>query len=962
MRFGQLSLAARAYVLGVCALAGAALLQQWHPLVEAAAARQAWAWAVFPLLTAAAAAAHMFPVSTPGRQAFHVSLPFFVVAVAVLPPPLVVALVVAVHAAEWWWLRARRTPFVQLFNTSVYLLTATAAQAALAWASGGARFDLRDPGQLVAGLAAVAVFALVNRALVSGVVWLAHGLPPQRQTMFRAESLLTDGILLAMGLPLSELVVATPWVALLAAAPLFLIHRALEVPNMREQRREDGLTQLSTASSFADAVRRELSRAERFGRSVALLVVDIDRLGDVNTDHGHQAGDSVIREVARLLKEGVRGYDVAARVVGGQFALLLPEIDRDGAGAFAERLRREIAARRFDVASSFEPLRITASAGVAVTEAGGRVTADQLMAAASAALAQAKRVGRDRSCLTAAAATPPSIGLGPAEEGAAATAVGRPAEPIRPPDGPARSVGGPPGRWGELWRRHAARLPLLVSLALAPFALAVVAAVAPGIVGLDPALTVLLIAFVAVAEALGIELFGRSSYSLSTVPILAAAMGMGVPGAIVVGASSQLFRGLRRRTRWNKVLFNVSTYVLTGAAVAALYGRMGAPLTAANLPTSLGPALLVGSGFSLHTLIVAVGMATELRVSPLRVWSENFRWLWLHYLVLGAMGLLLATAYAEFGMLGAAAFVVPPLMMRHVAKQYIDRALENVRQLRRMNEQLQIEIAQRKTAEAENARLAEEAARAAALEELNRLKSEFISIASHELRTPMTSIMGFSELLLEHETPSEMRERWLLFINKESRQLASLVDNLLDVSRIETGRIALQLGAVDLQAAVDDVLGPLAASAPHHTLTVDLAPDARWVQADPGKLGQILMNVIGNAIKYSLKGGRIDVTARRDPAGQIMVAVSDQGVGIPTEYRDRIFERFQRVDTSETRGIRGSGLGLYIVRHLVELHGGTIEVESEIGKGSTFRFTLPCPTSQGAAAPERDTGELAPIA
>ncbi|HEV8638360.1 MAG TPA: HAMP domain-containing sensor histidine kinase, partial [Chloroflexota bacterium] len=511
------------------------------------------------------------------------------------------------------------------------------------------------------------------------------------------------------------------------------------------------------------------------------------------------------------------------------------------------------------------------------------------------------------------------------------------------------AVTGDAAAWSALWRRHPERLPLLVSLALAPFAAAVVAAAAPGIAALDPVSVVLLIAFVAAAEAHGIELFGRSSYSLSTVPILAAAMGMGVPGAVVVGASSQLFRGLRRRTRWNKVLFNMSTYVLTGAAVAALYGHLSTPLRAANLPGLVVPALLVGAGFSLHTLIVSVGMATELRASPLRIWCENFRWLWLHYLVLGVMGLLLATAYVELGVLGAAAFVVPPLMMRYVAKQYIDRALANVRQLRALNEKLHSEITQRQTAEAENARLAEEAARAAALEELNRLKSEFISIASHELRTPMTTIMGFSELLLDHETPAETRERWLAFINQESRQLSALVDNLLDVSRIETGRLFLQPVPVDLCAAIDEVLAPLAASAPYHTLSANLARDAGRAQADPEKLRQILMNLIGNAIKYSPNGGRIGVTARRGPGDRVSVAVSDEGVGIPPEYRERIFDRFQRVDSSETRAIRGTGLGLYIVRHLVELHGGTIEVESEPGRGTTFRFTLPCAEPAGVA-------------
>jgi signal transduction histidine kinase len=276
----------------------------------------------------------------------------------------------------------------------------------------------------------------------------------------------------------------------------------------------------------------------------------------------------------------------------------------------------------------------------------------------------------------------------------------------------------------------------------------------------------------------------------------------------------------------------------------------------------------------------------------------------------------LATAFVAPGLLEPALLVGAGFGLHAlVAKRYVDRARED-------------------------ARLADEAARVAALEELNRLKSEFISIASHELRTPMTTIMGFSELLLEHDTPPETRQRWIAFINKESCQLSALIDDMLDVSRIETGRVVLRPRPVDLPAAVDEVLAQLAASAPSHTLSTDLAPAAGNLIADPEKLRQILTNLVSNAIKYSPNGGRVGVTARLD-GDRVNLAVSDEGVGIPPGYRERIFDRFQRVESAETRGIRGTGLGLYIVRHLVELHGGTIEVESEPGQGSTFRVSLP---------------------
>jgi signal transduction histidine kinase len=251
------------------------------------------------------------------------------------------------------------------------------------------------------------------------------------------------------------------------------------------------------------------------------------------------------------------------------------------------------------------------------------------------------------------------------------------------------------------------------------------------------------------------------------------------------------------------------------------------------------------------------------------------------------------------------------------------------------------------------------AARTAALEELSRLRSGFISIASHELRTPLTTILGFSELLLAEAPPEDPRHRFLAIIRDDARQLAALVENLLDVSRIENGRLALEPVPLDLAAALPPLLEALGAAAPAHALRAEVDPAARWVLADPPKLQQILANLVGNAIKYSPRGGRVLVAARPDqPPGRVALAVSDEGVGIPPEHLGRIFERFQRVDSAATRGIRGTGLGLYIVKHLVELHGGAVRVESAVGRGSTFRFTLPAaaaPAPAGAAPPPAST-------
>jgi signal transduction histidine kinase len=252
-------------------------------------------------------------------------------------------------------------------------------------------------------------------------------------------------------------------------------------------------------------------------------------------------------------------------------------------------------------------------------------------------------------------------------------------------------------------------------------------------------------------------------------------------------------------------------------------------------------------------------------------------------------------------------------------------------------------VAQRQAAEADNTRLAAEAARAAAAEELSRLKSEFIAIASHELRTPLSTILGFSEIILDQLEDGNQHREFLTIIHDDAVQLGRLVDNLLDVSRIESGRTELQTESIDLSQTVPALLAGLSAMSSTHVVTHDIEPGSQWVLADRGKLDQIFGNLVSNAIKYSPAGGQVRVRGVRWPEGpgMLLLSVSDTGVGIPPDQIEKVFDRFHRVDSSETRGIRGTGLGLYIVKRLVELHGGNIRVESEVGNGTTVSFTLP---------------------
>jgi signal transduction histidine kinase len=238
-------------------------------------------------------------------------------------------------------------------------------------------------------------------------------------------------------------------------------------------------------------------------------------------------------------------------------------------------------------------------------------------------------------------------------------------------------------------------------------------------------------------------------------------------------------------------------------------------------------------------------------------------------------------------------------------------------------------------------RQTEELGRLAARREADRLQGEFVSIVSHELRNPLTGIVGYAELMLVSEPSADERRTWLARIHAEAERMSRLVDQLLDMSRVESGRIQVARQPVDVAAVVHDVLAPFRAAAADHTFREELVEPLPRASADPEKLAQVLLNLVSNAVKYSPAGGAITVEAR-PVDGQLRISVSDQGLGIPPEHLSRLFGRFHRVEEADRKGIRGTGLGLYITHQLVELQGGRVWVESPgRGQGSTFHVELP---------------------
>jgi signal transduction histidine kinase len=272
------------------------------------------------------------------------------------------------------------------------------------------------------------------------------------------------------------------------------------------------------------------------------------------------------------------------------------------------------------------------------------------------------------------------------------------------------------------------------------------------------------------------------------------------------------------------------------------------------------------------------------------------------------------------------------------------RVAERTAELLRINERLRAEIEERLRAENEREELlARERLLRGQAEELSRLKDEFLATMSHELRTPLNAIFGWITLLRTRRLDEATQARALETIERNARSQKRLIEDLLDVSRIVTGKIALELGDVVPRRILEAAIATMqpAAQAKEVTIVPMLADVTGVVRGDPARLQQVVCNLLSNAIKFTAPGGRVDV-ALAMTGDQVQISVADTGQGIKPEFLPYVFERFRQEDGSISRRHGGLGLGLAIVRHLVELHSGTVEAQSGgEGCGACFIVRLP---------------------
>jgi signal transduction histidine kinase len=476
----------------------------------------------------------------------------------------------------------------------------------------------------------------------------------------------------------------------------------------------------------------------------------------------------------------------------------------------------------------------------------------------------------------------------------------------------------------------------------------------------------LFVVLVIVAELMTSEAFTPQLYfSISAAVTFAALLLFGplptVLVAMIGGMVSTLVMDMRqarsgRAPLLQRVLFNMAAFSLPIAVGGVLYGLTGGVVGQVDLLSNLLPMVLAAVAIELVNAGLIIGVVSlQTGQSAIDIWRQNVSWATpMNVLSMVVGGGALAVGYQIAGLLGVAAFFLPLVLTAYAFRLYVSQSKAQMARLE--------EIVAERTQDLEKVNQE--------LKRLDQVKTGFFSMINHEMRTPLTAIIGYVDLLLARDSLTPDEEHMVNTMRKNSHRLLDLVNNILDISRLEDGRLNLLTRDVALLPAIKqavDVVEPMAEKK-HIRMSVDISPDLPSLWVDPRRVHQVLINLLSNAVKYTPDTGTVTITARPiDASEQVEISVSDTGIGIPQDLLPYIFDRFSRIERPEIQHTVGTGLGLSIAKGLVEAHGGEITVASEEGRGTCFTFTLPVasvqPPDAGAPSQEPVTMEgLDPVA
>jgi signal transduction histidine kinase len=414
------------------------------------------------------------------------------------------------------------------------------------------------------------------------------------------------------------------------------------------------------------------------------------------------------------------------------------------------------------------------------------------------------------------------------------------------------------------------------------------------------------------------------------------------------GVSTTLQISKRPRTiLLNSAVLATSTF-LTASILSLLFGPPTEIVNSGYSETLLGAIVAMALvQYAANTILIAVEKSSKINESVWQTWKKYYLWTSVTYFAGASAAGIIANLIKTLGFYAVVATVPIILIIYFTYRMYLKNLEASGKEAdlaQRHVEELSRYIAELKRSEEARGQLLEreQLARAEA-EAANRIKDDFLATLSHELRTPLTSLVGWASLLRGPGVSNRVLAQGLEAIDRNARVQTQLIDDLLDVSRIISGKLNLDVRPVNFSSVIEAAISVVrpAADAKSIKLTFVSEPMVGAVSGDAARLQQIVWNLLSNAVKFTPEGGRISVEVEHIEA-HAKLSVTDTGRGIELEFLPMVFDRFCQADTSSTRGHGGLGLGLAIVRHLVELHGGTVDAQSPgPGRGATFSVTLP---------------------
>jgi diguanylate cyclase (GGDEF)-like protein/putative nucleotidyltransferase with HDIG domain len=628
------------------------------------------------------------------RTSYNMSWVVYGFALYTLGVPGAMLIILVAHLVEWIW--HGYAWYIQTFNIASFAIGITVA---------GFAFGLISTGQepitlldTVAIVISAALFTFLNHLMVGVAVKYARGLSLAQSGVLDTLMLSLDFGMLCLGAAGALIWPVNPYAIILVGLLAYLLQNVLRVPLLQRQSETDPKVDLYNSRYFASTVEKELERANRFNRPLAIVMADLDFLRRVNNIYGHLAGDAVLKGVAKILQDSSREFDTVARFGGEEFASLMPETTAEEALISVEAIRATVEKMEHTVATSVSPIKVTMSFGIA-SRNGRQISPEELIHRADLATFDAKQDGRNCARIYGNRVYKPGSSPSVKEKhqkqmGDASSA----SEPVREvidvdgvdtrPDLPEVPVASPEPEQ-----------PVAVSgpsrLWLIKLYVGVVALIAITLVGLfvrpvENYDWVGLAAFaflVILVEALAVEIYVKeTSVSTSVAPLLAGVILFGPLAAVVLGLGVALIAFFRQRSQLDRLLFNSSNHIIGGLMAAVVILLSGQAFGDWPFPVQfILPILAMGIIYMSTTTLVAGAVSLNNRRPLNMIWNERFRWLGPYYLAMGIVAYALIVSYTDTELLGIVVIIVPLLLLRFSQKQYIDHTKALVAQLRRTN-------------------------------------------------------------------------------------------------------------------------------------------------------------------------------------------------------------------------------------------------------------------------------------